>query len=517
MADQTQSTGDDSNNYTTNQYSQSTGGEITSSIDPDTTIFMNTITIPNDSTVFYAATAYEITGAELWTATDRYVKNLKGTGDLNSTTDFWSDILQITPIIGGDATRHAVNLRSPGTKDLIFAGTWVHSGSGAKPNGSTGYADTQVSPSELSGTGVNFGRYNGTLKSAGATTQMGAWNGSSGWFIHNASNVSNYTLGGIASQYQAPDFHSAGLQSVNGLSGVTRGSRRGYRVSSASQTAITTITANITHNCMQHNNGTRSLFSPSELRLGYFITRSLSEAEMVTFNAITEAFQQDLHRQYVANRAFFWGDSTTAGAGVSLISRWASLISNNKTWTQINRGLDGTTLMSASPINRIASPNMYDIRNTDIPTYDSTQDSAIFISYSINDCGLFFPNYTVETWETQLAEIIDVCIAKGWPTTNIVLVIGLYCDESLNCWDFYSGLGGGSFPPIGTADNVRHVELIDAAEAVAITKGVVWASPYQAMIDTPTTYVSNDGRHPVASPGHDTVSTYVLTQITGIT
>lgn len=496
----------------------------TNAIDEDASLFMESITIPNDETVFFSSTAYEITGAELWTEVDKLVKNLKGTGAINSTYDFWTDAVQFLPVIGGDATRHAVNLRSPGTKDIpAFNGTWVHSGSGAKPNGSTGYASTGISPQELDAAGVNFGRYNGTTASAETKTQMGAWNGSQGWFIHHASNLTTYTLAGITTQAQNVDFLSAGMQMVNGLNGVTKGSRRGFRVSSLTQTANTTITAEITHNCMQHNNGTRSLFSACELRFGHVIGRSLSEQEQIVFNEIIESFQTNLNRQYVAKRAYFHGDSTTLGNGLAggNPARWTSLIASNKGWAEINRGIDGATLQNAVTVNRIAGPNMYDVRDDEthlglfftIPEYDADQDGMFCISFSINDTGLTYAGYTPANFASQLGEIIDAAIAKGWPAEKIVCVIGLYCDEALNCWDFYITL---ETPNLPLADNVRHEAIIDAAEAVAISKGVVWASPYQAMIDAGITYISNDGRHPNAA-GHTVIANYVLTQITGIT
>ena len=63
----------------------------------------------------------------------------------------WTKMKAIYPFVGGNATSHKFNLKDPrDTNDahrLSFAGTWVHSSTGAKPDGYTGYADTYLIPS----------------------------------------------------------------------------------------------------------------------------------------------------------------------------------------------------------------------------------------------------------------------------------------------------------------------------------------------------------------------------------
>jgi hypothetical protein len=57
----------------------------------------------------------------------------------------------IYPFVGGSANSHKFNLKDPRDLDaayrLVFNGGWVHSTSGAQPNGTTGYADTKLIPS----------------------------------------------------------------------------------------------------------------------------------------------------------------------------------------------------------------------------------------------------------------------------------------------------------------------------------------------------------------------------------
>ena len=58
----------------------------------------------------------------------------------------WTKFKAIYPIVGGSASSHAVNLKTPGTFNLTFATGWTHASTGMTPNGTT-YADTFLTPS----------------------------------------------------------------------------------------------------------------------------------------------------------------------------------------------------------------------------------------------------------------------------------------------------------------------------------------------------------------------------------
>lgn len=111
--------------------------------EPETSAYLNTITIPNDSTVFYPATAQEITGAQIWTAVNNYVLTLKaddiaGPGWTNSGTAtclMFRDYL----FIGGTAVRHSYNLARP-SNPFNFFGSWGHDRFGITGNGANTYA-----------------------------------------------------------------------------------------------------------------------------------------------------------------------------------------------------------------------------------------------------------------------------------------------------------------------------------------------------------------------------------------
>ena len=62
----------------------------------------------------------------------------------------WSKFKAVYPMVGGTASSQKFNLINPLNSDLAFRlsfqGTWVHSATGAKPNGTNAYASTFLNP-----------------------------------------------------------------------------------------------------------------------------------------------------------------------------------------------------------------------------------------------------------------------------------------------------------------------------------------------------------------------------------
>lgn len=101
------------------------------------------VNILNDDTIYFNGTAYEITGAEIWTALDLFVVTIKGVfglalGSLTLRNQFQF----IYPRIGGTAAAHTVNLVDVTEFQGTFFGGWTHDGSGALPNGTNAYMET---------------------------------------------------------------------------------------------------------------------------------------------------------------------------------------------------------------------------------------------------------------------------------------------------------------------------------------------------------------------------------------
>jgi hypothetical protein len=109
-----------------------------------------------DATAFIAAAG--ITNLTQAAAISTLVDDLKAYG-------LWTKMKALYPFVGGSAASHKWNLKDPRDLDaayrLVFNGGWVHSSTGAKPNGTTSYADSkfiisQVYPSSVTNIHVSY-------------------------------------------------------------------------------------------------------------------------------------------------------------------------------------------------------------------------------------------------------------------------------------------------------------------------------------------------------------------------
>jgi len=127
---------------------------------------MPKISLDPDAKIFIAAAG--ITDATQVNAINTLVLALKG-------YSIWTKMKAIYPIVGGSASSHAVNLKTPGTYNLTFATGWTHSSTGMTPNGNT-YADTNFSINQMTASNAAFGIYSRTNDTIGLKV-IGAFNG----------------------------------------------------------------------------------------------------------------------------------------------------------------------------------------------------------------------------------------------------------------------------------------------------------------------------------------------------
>jgi hypothetical protein len=89
----------------------------------------------------------------------------------------WTKFTALYPMVGGSATSHKFNLINPadtnGAFRLSFSGGWVHSSQGAKPNGTTGFADTFIN---VSTSIANFGTNSHMMFYANSSGSSNGWN-----------------------------------------------------------------------------------------------------------------------------------------------------------------------------------------------------------------------------------------------------------------------------------------------------------------------------------------------------
>lgn len=130
--------------------------------------------IDADAQAFITAAA--ITDSTQQSAINTLVTDLKGYG-------IWTKMKALYPFVGGTASTHKWNLKDPRDLDaayrLVFSGGWTHSSTGALPNGTTGYADTYLTPSlSLSQNNKHLSVYFKNASNIINNTLIGAGNGS---------------------------------------------------------------------------------------------------------------------------------------------------------------------------------------------------------------------------------------------------------------------------------------------------------------------------------------------------
>lgn len=195
------------------------------SVDIDAANYLNAIGILKNGTLYYTSTAQEMTGTEIWSGLNKFVKADKLIGT-------WDKAEGIYPYIGGTMTAHRYNLKNPVLLSTAFAlsytGSWTHNSVGVTPLGA--YADTFWIPNVQTNTtlGHNFSFYNRTLTAGGVQdcvmgTRTGGDNGTIALNIRRSDNASNGTATyGISttSKFFTGDTNPLGLYECNYFSGV---------------------------------------------------------------------------------------------------------------------------------------------------------------------------------------------------------------------------------------------------------------------------------------------------------
>jgi hypothetical protein len=115
-----------------------------------------------------------ITDSTQQTAIKTLVNDLNGYG-------LWSKMKAIYPMVGGTATSHSYNLKDTTKFQITFNGGWTHDSTGALPNGTNAYGDTQLIPSSvLSQNSTHLSYYSRTNSLSGNTIDIGTSTGSLG-------------------------------------------------------------------------------------------------------------------------------------------------------------------------------------------------------------------------------------------------------------------------------------------------------------------------------------------------
>ena len=212
------------------------------------------------------------------------------------------------PMVGGTSTTHRYNFMDARDVDaafrLVFNGGWVHSSTGAQPNGTNGYANTYFNHVNNGNDKNNFGLtiYSRT-NSTGFKVDIGAVTDVYSWIAPRASSTLDY-VGIYDNSIFSGNFatSSLGLFTVlrNSLTsqkffqnGILKGQRNGF--SSNQPYYGTDINLNIYISC-RNSFSQASNFSDRQLAFSG-IHDSLTDAEALTFYNLVQAMQTTLSRQ----------------------------------------------------------------------------------------------------------------------------------------------------------------------------------------------------------------------------
>jgi hypothetical protein len=266
---------------------------------PETIAYLGAAVIPDDTSLYFGGTAYQITGAEIWTALDACVVGWKT--DLGLTlfqNNLSTRFKYIYPRIGGTAATHALNLVDPTLYTGTFSGGWTHDGSGALPNGTNGYMNTGFIPSALSVTNCSFG-FDSKTDTNGLFSDFGGIDTSNG-------DVNMYTRvsGNNNTRLAGNGVNSAvAVADSLGLFAIKRDNTLNYKAyKEGSVLATHTVTSRPIFNstipiteAAQNANGSIIQYSPRKRTL-LFAGTSMTDTEMADFTTTWRTLETTLNR-----------------------------------------------------------------------------------------------------------------------------------------------------------------------------------------------------------------------------
>ena len=272
--------------FPTNQESNATN--INANINSYYSIYS---TLDTDAQAFITAAA--ITDSTQQSAVNTLVTSLKS-------ANIWTKMKAIYPFVGGTAQSHKFNLKDPRDVDaayrLVFNGGWTHTSTGALPNGTTGYADTKLKPSNISQNSAHMSTYLRTTYSNGV--DMGC--STNNYFYISANlgpgtpprgplNLSTYS--DASPQLDTKAFYLASKTN----STTNKLFRNTTLISNETSASVTPEAYNIYIGAGNRNNA-GWLYSLRETAFAS-IGDGLTDAEALTFYNAVQAFQTSLGRQ----------------------------------------------------------------------------------------------------------------------------------------------------------------------------------------------------------------------------
>ena len=246
----------------------------------------------NDADAQAFIDAAGITDATQKTAVNQLVLDLKG-------YSIWTKMKAIYPIIGGSASSHAVNLKTPGTFNLTFSTGWTHASTGMTPTNA--YANTNLIPTtSLTQNNTHISFYSRT-DSNGLYFDIGTGKATNEYLdliTRNAGNLLadqyNNTTGRITvANPNSLGYYISTRTASNVFKVFKNGSQLGTTNTGAS-TGFTQLTVNTYISALLQN--TSVLYYSNRQCAFASIGDGLTDAESSNFNTAVTTYQTTLSR-----------------------------------------------------------------------------------------------------------------------------------------------------------------------------------------------------------------------------
>ena len=211
----------------------------------------------------------------------------------------WTKFKAIYPIVGGVASSHAVNLKTPGTYNLTYGTGVTHSSTGMVSNGTTGFANTNFNPttgftvnddvhlSFYSRTNLNTAQVEigSAISGVGPYLLLNIRTSGTTYFIMNENGA--YTTGADA------DSRAFYIGTKNGTT--TKGYRNSVNIATRTIAALTRPNFSTYLLCFNAG-GTASAYSTKQCAFSS-IGDGLTPTEAANFYTAVQAYQTTLGRQ----------------------------------------------------------------------------------------------------------------------------------------------------------------------------------------------------------------------------
>jgi hypothetical protein len=248
------------------------------------------VTTDPDAQAFITAAA--ITDPTQQAAINTLVTDLKG-------YSIWTKMIAIYPIVGGSASSHAVNLKTPGTYNLSFSSGWTHSSNGMTPLNA--WANTFVDLlNNTQQNSTSYGVYSRT-NSNGTEVEIGAEGGSpavgSNIFIR-FSGTTYARVNSTQTWVSFSDTDSRAFYIANRTASNVINAWKNNVKQTTGTTASSLIAVNVTYALGANNNSnnTRNYYSTKQQAFA-FIGDGLTDTEASNLYTAVQAFQTTLGRQ----------------------------------------------------------------------------------------------------------------------------------------------------------------------------------------------------------------------------